>query len=194
MNRRIVFVMRLLGIGREGLNIFYNFMDICNGLTKDAYNKIAEHIYSVTKAEFESCAQRVINEENKENEKEDGVTTLIAYYSGKIIDLAIRRNVNSVENMKKAIMATYHMYSTNENSRHEDCPPGADSWWQKSQAIGESTNFNSAPLHPDVQKHILPIYEDLSQIYFKDVWVATRRMKVLTQLHSASLQSIYIVS
>jgi len=67
--------------------------------------------------------------------------------------LAIRRNVNSVENMKKAIMAIYHMYSTNKNSRHEDCPPGADSW-QKSQAIGESTNFNPVPLHPDVQKHI----------------------------------------
>jgi len=63
--------MRLLGIGREGLNIFYNFMDICNGLTKGAYNKIAEHIYSVTKAEFESCAQRAINEEKKKMKKRE---------------------------------------------------------------------------------------------------------------------------
>ncbi|KYN32611.1 hypothetical protein ALC56_13092, partial [Trachymyrmex septentrionalis] len=49
--------------------------------------------------------------------------------------LAIRRNVNSIENMKKVIMAIYyHMCSTNENPRHEDCPPGTDSWckWQKS--------------------------------------------------------------
>ena len=27
------------------------------------------HIYSVTKAEFESCAQRAVNKEKKENEK-----------------------------------------------------------------------------------------------------------------------------
>jgi len=325
VNRRIVFIMRLLGIGREGLNIFCNYMDICNGLAESAYNNIIEHIYSVTKTEFEFCTQRTADEEQKENIKRErssshlevsgdgswkkrgftslyGVTTLIAYYSGKVIDLvvkssychactiwknkinteeylewykehkeecqnnhegsagkmevssvtemflrseekygvkysnyiedgdsktfkaildvnpygdnfqviksecighvqkrmgtrlrgvkkthklggkgkltekliqkltsyyglAIRRNVNNVENMKKAIMATYyHMCSTNENPRHEDCPPGADSWckWQKAKAIGENYE-HPAPLHPDVQRHILPIYEDLSK-------------------------------
>lgn len=48
--------------------------------------------------------------------------------------------------------------------RDEYCPPGADSWckWQKAQTI--DANFeHPAPLHPDVQKHIFPIYEDLSQ-------------------------------
>jgi len=88
-------------------------MDICNGLTESAYNKIIKHIYSATKAEFESCAQRAVNEEKKENEirerlilnlkvsgdsswKKRGfkslyrVTTLIAYYSGKVIDLVVK--------------------------------------------------------------------------------------------------------
>ena len=63
--------MRLLDIEREGLNTFCNFMDICSGLTESAYNKIIEHIYSVTKVEFESCAQRAINEEKKENKKRE---------------------------------------------------------------------------------------------------------------------------
>ena len=49
VNRRIVFIMRLLGIGKEGLNTFCNFMDICNGLTESAYNKIVEHSYTVTR-------------------------------------------------------------------------------------------------------------------------------------------------
>lgn len=90
------------------------------------------------------------------------IKKLTTYYS-----LAIRRNINSVEDMKRDVMATYHMCSTDENPRHEYCPPGADSWckWQKTKAT--STDFqllgHPALLHPDVQKHILPIYNDLSQ-------------------------------
>lgn len=324
VNRRIVFVMRLLGIGREGINLFCNLMDICDGLSESSYNKIIEHIYSATKSVFEFCSKKAVDEEKKENNKHErstlnlkvsgdgswkkrgfkslyGVTTLIGYYSGKVIDLivkssycqgctfwkkkqntqeyrewyeeheeectknhegsagkmevdavtemflrsdekfgvkygnyigdgdsktfkaildvnpygnfqiiksecighvekrmgtrlrnvkkatklggkgkltdalikkltsyyglAIRRNINNVEDMKKAIMATYyHMCSTNENPKHEFCPPGADSWckWQKAQVI-EANFEHPTPLHPDVQKHILPIYEDLSQ-------------------------------
>ena len=71
---------------------------------------------------------RNVKKANKLDEKgkltEKLIKQLTSYYG-----LAIRRNVNSVENMKKAIMTTYyHMCSTNENPRHEDCPPGADSW------------------------------------------------------------------
>ncbi|XP_018363685.1 PREDICTED: uncharacterized protein LOC108761572 [Trachymyrmex cornetzi] len=63
-------------------------------------------------------------------------------------------------------MATYHILcSTDENPRHEYCPSGADSWcqWQKAQAIGSEFK-HPAPLHEDVQKHILPIYEDLLRL------------------------------
>jgi len=43
--------------------------------------------------------------------------------------LAIRRNVNSVEDMKKAIMATYnYIISTDDNPKHDNCPAGVDSW------------------------------------------------------------------
>ncbi|EZA52864.1 hypothetical protein X777_07983 [Ooceraea biroi] len=68
--------------------------------------------------------------------------------------------------MKKAIMTTlYHLCSTDTNPRHENCPTGTESWceWQKAKAAGNETHFNhSPPLHPDVQKHLWPIYEDLT--------------------------------
>lgn len=89
------------------------------------------------------------------------VGKLSTYYG-----LAIRRNIDNVQDMKKAIMATYyHMISTDENPRHEYCPEGEDSWceWQKQTALGMTHKPHPTPLHPDVQKEILPIYEDLSR-------------------------------
>ncbi|KAL7290606.1 hypothetical protein TKK_0015368 [Trichogramma kaykai] len=53
------------------------------------------------------------------------IKKLSTYYG-----LAILRNVDSVEGMKRAILATYyHLISTDENSRHEYCPAGDDSWY-----------------------------------------------------------------
>lgn len=326
VNRRLVFVMRLLGIGREGINLFCNMMDICSGLSESAYNSIIVHIHSTAKSVFDLLSKKAVEEEKKMNEQQQrpilnlkvsgdgswkkrgfkslyGVTTLIGYYTGKVIDLivkssycnscahwnnkkhdvnyeewyaeheedctknhegsagkmevdavkemflrseekfgvkygnyigdgdsktfqaiininpygdefiviksecighvekrmgtrlrnvkkkeklggkgkltealikklttyyglAIRRNINNIENMKKDIMATfYHMSSTNENPRHEYCPPGADSWckWQKNKTTGTNTFQHPPPLDLRVQKHILPIYEDLSK-------------------------------
>lgn len=327
VNRRIVFVMRLLGIGRQGINLFCNFMDICDGLSNSAYNNIVEHQHSATKSVFEYFSRKAVEEEKKENERRErpilnlkvsgdgswkkrgfkslyGVTSLIGYYSGKVIDvavkssycqgctsyknkenteecidwyeehkencmkthegsagkmevdavvemflrseekfgvkygnyigdgdsktfkaileqnpygddfpviknecighvekrmgsrlrnikkayklggkgkltdalirklttyyaLAIRRNINSAEDMRKAIMATYyHMCSTDEHPNHQYCPPGPESWceFQKAKSNGsDSLMKHPAPLHPDVQKHIHSIYEDLSR-------------------------------
>lgn len=89
------------------------------------------------------------------------INKLTKYYG-----LAIRRNVNDIDKMEKAIMATYyHLCATNTNAEknHENCPPGADSWckYQAAQAKGEAYD-HPPPLHPDVQKHIFSIYQDLS--------------------------------
>lgn len=88
------------------------------------------------------------------------IKKLTTYYG-----LAIRRNVDSVDGMKKEIMATYkHLCSTNENPMHENCPPGVQSWckWRVAEATG-ATFDHSAPLHPDLQKHLLFLYKDLSK-------------------------------
>lgn len=51
------------------------------------------------------------------------IKKLTTYYG-----LVIRRNSESVDEMQKAIMATYyHLCSTNEKPMHENCPVGTDS-------------------------------------------------------------------
>lgn len=70
---------------------------------------------------------------------------------GKLIDelsvyygLAIRNHFNSVEDMKNAIWATFnHKSSTNEQPKHELCPPGETSWctWRKVEAQGNLREY-----------------------------------------------------
>ncbi|KAG8234020.1 hypothetical protein J437_LFUL013855 [Ladona fulva] len=285
INRRIVFAMRLLGVSREGINLFCGMMEFGFGLSQKAYEGVVKHMHdSIEKICKYSCKKIVCEEKihNEENTKPllnlkvsgDGswkrnVVDLIVterycqtctYYKndqnninnlprkdevncavdavketflrseelyevrcgtyeallniepcgeqfkiqksecvghvekrmgtrlpnvkktaniggkGKLTDvltkkltkycgLAICRNCKSVEDMKRGIMATfYHLSSANENPRHRNCPPGADSRckWQTAQALGE--NFeNPPPLNSEVQERILPIYEDLSR-------------------------------
>jgi len=59
MNHRMVFVMRLLDIGREDINLFCNF--ISKGMNESTYNNIITH--SSTKSIFESLCKRAIEKE-----------------------------------------------------------------------------------------------------------------------------------
>lgn len=82
--------------------------------------------------------------------------------------LAIRRNSDSVEKMRKAIWATYlHSSSTDAEPHHENCPTGADSWcsYQKAMANGQIDSYTHdySPLPEDVLKAIEPIYKLLSE-------------------------------
>ncbi|XP_074097915.1 uncharacterized protein LOC141526733 [Cotesia typhae] len=102
--------MRLLGVGREGINVFCNLMDLCTGLSKSCYANIVEHIYNTVKLSFEFLSQKAVKEEMEKNVEQGreknilkvsgdgtwkkrgfkstyGVATLIGYYSGKVIDL-----------------------------------------------------------------------------------------------------------
>lgn len=88
------------------------------------------------------------------------INKLTKYYG-----LAIKRNIDSVENMKKDIMAKYlHMISTNDNPKHENCPKGEDTWCKYNLAKISGVQYDHpAPLHKEVASNILPIYEDLSK-------------------------------
>lgn len=58
-----------------------------------------------------------------------------------------------VEDMKKAIMATYnHIISTDDNSKHDNCPADVDSWckWKQAEALGTRSGAHPTPLHLDV--------------------------------------------
>nr|XP_012143883.1 PREDICTED: uncharacterized protein LOC105662864 [Megachile rotundata] len=95
--------------------------------------------------------------------------------TGKLIDkltiyygLAIRRNSDSVENMKNAIWATYfHYTSTDKNPQHNKCPNSPDSWctWQRASTMNTLSSFKHDynPLPNDVSVAIKPIYEELSK-------------------------------
>ena len=62
INRRIVLVMRLLGVGREGINIFAELMDCGLGLSKDAYSLIIRHIHDSVKPVFKSVCLKAVSE------------------------------------------------------------------------------------------------------------------------------------
>ncbi|XP_039303732.1 uncharacterized protein LOC120357462 [Solenopsis invicta] len=90
------------------------------------------------------------------------ISELSTYYG-----LAIKRNPESVEEMRNAIWATFdHKRSTDKNPHHERCPKGSTSWcaWRKSEAAGTLSTFthDKAPLNDEVLNVIRPIYEDLS--------------------------------
>ncbi|KAG8238663.1 hypothetical protein J437_LFUL018156 [Ladona fulva] len=87
---------------------------------------------------------------------------LTVYYG-----LAIRRNGNSVEKIKKAIQSTmFHKSSTDEEPNHDKCPPGQESCcsWQRAKATESLKNYkHRPPLHSDVVDAIPPIYESLTE-------------------------------
>lgn len=92
--------------------------------------------------------------------------------TGKLIDelsvyygLAIRRNTDSVENMRNEIYATlYHKISSDEKPQHDKCPVGKDSWcsWQRAKASHTLDVYTHKPAMPmQVFDAVQKIYEDL---------------------------------
>lgn len=93
--------------------------------------------------------------------------------TGKLIDelsiyygLAIRRNSDSVENMRSSIWATLdHKLSTDDKPQHDKCPIGEDSWcsWQRAKATNTLAEYEHKPaLAIEVYEAIKPIYEELT--------------------------------
>lgn len=95
------------------INLFCAMMDIGKGLSRDAYDRIVQRMHTVAKTVFDGMCLRIAKQEREENEKRQlpcdnfkvsgdgswkkrgftslfGVTTLIAYYSGKVIELVVK--------------------------------------------------------------------------------------------------------
>lgn len=81
-------------------------------------------------------------------------------------ELAVRRNRDSVEDMRKAIWATYyHKFSRDDSFQHSYCPEGADSWctYQMAEAKNLLKDFKHPPaLSEEIQPLLKSIYEDLT--------------------------------
>lgn len=145
INRRIVFVMRMLGVGLEGLNMFCGLMDIGKGLSVNCYTPILENIYIAASAVYDTVLSFAVNEEMDLNEKAGnvrnhltvsgdgtwkkrgfsslfGVSTLIGKFTGKVLDAAVKSSFCSAcnlwKNKKHTDEAGYEAWSENHQ---EEC-------------------------------------------------------------------------
>ncbi|EZA59663.1 hypothetical protein X777_16734 [Ooceraea biroi] len=113
INRRIVMVMRLLGIDNEGLNLFCGLMDLAVEFYSQTYYSCLTNIQQASQAVYKILVKHAVDEEKQKTlEKKDsnvnltvcgdgtwkkrgysslyGVTTLAGKYSHKIIDSVVR--------------------------------------------------------------------------------------------------------
>lgn len=139
------------------------------------YNKIAEALpHEVKKKECVNHVQKRMGTRLRNCKKVTKGLGGKGKLTGKLIGelsvfygLAIRRHSDSLENMEKAVWATfYHKSSTDANPQHHYCPQGEDSWcsWQQANAKGTLKEYVHAPALPAVvTEAIKPIYTDLSK-------------------------------
>lgn len=109
INRRLVFVMRLLGVGINGLDLFCSLMDMTSNFSVTTYYRLLENVKIASKTVSDICIKKAGVEEKQmtknHNLPEDelaisgdgtwskrgfssliGVSTIIGKYSGKILD------------------------------------------------------------------------------------------------------------
>ena len=105
--------MRLLGVGREGLNLFCGLMDIGQGIASNTYYACLENIYDAASAVYNIILEKAVAEEKQVNEEAGhiamnltlsgdgtwkkrgfsslfGVSTLIGKYSKKVLDTIVK--------------------------------------------------------------------------------------------------------
>lgn len=129
VNRRMVLIMRLLGIGREGINLFCGLMDISQGLSTHLYYAAMDNIYCGAKAVYDLLTKKAIDEEKIQNAEHGnpmtdisvsgggtwkkrgfsslfGITTLIGKYTGKVVDLVVKSSFCHACNLWKSKSGT----------------------------------------------------------------------------------------
>ena len=67
INRRMVFLFRLLGIGQEGLNIFCGLMDICTAIANETYQSCVQKILISAKTVYDCVLKYAVDLERELN-------------------------------------------------------------------------------------------------------------------------------
>ena len=65
INRRIVLVMRLLGIGKEGLSLFCGLMDMAKTFHNNTFEGCFKNIWIAAEAVYKSCTKNAVKEEKE---------------------------------------------------------------------------------------------------------------------------------
>lgn len=144
INRRIVFVMRLLGIGRHGLQLFCSLMDMTSGFYEVTYRTLLENVKIAVKAVADICLKKAGVEEKQKNKEQNlpedkltvsgdgtwckrgfssliGVCTVIGKYTGKVMDYFVSSKVcKTCETMQKKLnSADFDIWFASEHK--EEC-------------------------------------------------------------------------
>lgn len=142
INRRLVFVMRLLGVGLQGINIFCGFMDFGQGLSSSTYNACLENVWTAAKATCDVILRKAAEEEITKNATAGyepshltvsgdgtwskrgfsslfGAVTLIGKYSNKVLDLVVKSKFCSACNRWNGKKNTDGYQSWYENHEEE---------------------------------------------------------------------------
>lgn len=108
VNRRLVFAFRLLGIGLAGIEKFCGTLDLPKPIFRSFYDKVVNDIHIATKTICEMSMKTAVEESKKLEKAEEftvsgdgtwmkrgyssllGVSTLISFYSGKVLDLIVK--------------------------------------------------------------------------------------------------------
>lgn len=145
INRRIVTAMRLLGVGREGINIFCSIMDISQGLCISTYYNALENLHSAASAIYDLLISKAVKEEQElQSESEPhsnpehltlsgdgtwkkrgfnslfGVTTLIGKYRKKVVDTVVKSSFCQACNLWKGKKNSVIQDYTDWYKEHED--------------------------------------------------------------------------
>lgn len=147
INRRFVYIMRLIGVGLQGINIFCGLMDMGHFNSK-TYYQVINHISIAVKSVFEATLCKAVNEEkslNKgagftENELSVsgdgswakrgfssllGIVSLIGKFSNKILDVVVKSSFYKACDMRKhekdsiEFQAWYSTHKDECNANHE---------------------------------------------------------------------------
>lgn len=112
---------------------------------------------------------------------QDLIKKLTNYYG-----MALRDNDN-VQDMQKAVMATYyHITSTDQDPHHDLCPQGPQSWCQHQAAEAEK---KPPPPHKyrlgkHVAEALLPVYQRLSDMQLLSRCLGKKTQNAAESLHS----------
>lgn len=115
INRRFTFVMRLLGVGQAGVNLFCSMMDL-GTFHRSLYTRMLDQIYIAVEGVAKFIFKKAANEEKRKNAEQGlpenelsvsgdgswakrgfssllGIVSLIGKYSNKIIDVIVKSSI-----------------------------------------------------------------------------------------------------
>lgn len=67
INGKFIFVMRLLGVGKEDINLFCGLVDLSHGFANYLFYAVVENIYIAAKTIFDILKEKAVEEEKLKN-------------------------------------------------------------------------------------------------------------------------------